>query len=159
MINYEIAKVHHHLDEKKSNKLTNVLRNFKKRTKANDTNNRNLSSKMSITSIFCSSSEQNPIEPMQVDAPAEDNENNEEETYSIENPTIDLDFYSNSYTGLAKLHRLIFIADHCPSLRLEALKMAISYVMSTYNVQLYQHLHRKVQLTRSMFALCLSTVQ
>lgn len=81
---------------------------------------------------------------MQVDAPAEDNENNEEETYSIDNPTIDLDFYANSYTGLAKLHRLIFIADHCPSLRLEALKMAINYVMSTYNVTLYQHLHRKV---------------
>lgn len=81
---------------------------------------------------------------MQVDAPAEDNENNEEETYSIENPTIDLDFYANSYTGLAKLHRLIFIADHCPSLRLEALKMAINYVTSTYNVTLYQHLHRKV---------------
>lgn len=81
---------------------------------------------------------------MQVDAPAEDNENNEEETYSIENPSIDLDYYANSYTGLAKLHRLIFIADHCPSLRLEALKMAINYVMSTYNVTLYQHLHRKV---------------
>lgn len=82
---------------------------------------------------------------MQVDVPAEDNENNEEETYTIENPTIDLDFYANSYTGLARLHRLIFIADHCPSLRLEALKMAINYVMTTYNVTLYQHLHRKVQ--------------
>lgn len=93
---------------------------------------------------FFFSLKQNPIEPMQVDAPAEDNENNEEETYSIENPSIDLDFYANSYTGLAKLHRLIFIADHCPSLRLEALKMAINYVMSTYNVTLYQHLHRKV---------------
>ena len=93
---------------------------------------------------FFPSNQQNPIEPMQVDAPAEDNENNEEETYSIENPSIDLDYYANSYTGLAKLHRLIFIADHCPSLRLEALKMAINYVMSTYNVTLYQHLHRKV---------------
>lgn len=81
---------------------------------------------------------------MQVDLPIEDNENNEDESYSIDNPTIDLDYYANSYTGLAKLHRLIFIAEHCPSLRLESLKMAINYVMTTYNVTLYQHLHKKV---------------
>lgn len=81
---------------------------------------------------------------MQVDVPMEDNENNEEETYIVENPTIDIDFYANSYTGLARLYRLMFVADHCPSLRLEALKMAINYVMSTYNVTLYQHLHKKL---------------
>lgn len=81
---------------------------------------------------------------MQVDAPAEDNENNEEDSYVVDNPSIDLDYYANSFIGLAKLHRLIFIADHCPSLRMEALKMAITYVMSTYNVQLYQQLHRRV---------------
>lgn len=85
---------------------------------------------------------------MQIDVPAEDNDNYDDEgTYSIENPTIDLDFYANSYAGFAKLNRLIFIADHCPSLRLEALKMAINYVMETYNVNLYQHLHRKIAQT------------
>lgn len=81
---------------------------------------------------------------MQVDVAMEDNENNEDESYTVENPSIDLESYANSYTGLARLYRLIFIADHCPSLRLEALKMAINYVMSTYNVTLYQHLHKKV---------------
>lgn len=81
---------------------------------------------------------------MQVDAPPEDNDNNEEETYVVENPTIDLEVYSNSYTGVAKLYRLIYIMNHCPSLRLEALKMAISYVMTTYNVNLYQMLHQKL---------------
>lgn len=81
---------------------------------------------------------------MQVDAPPEDNDNNEEETYIVENPTLDLEVYSNSYTGLAKLYRLIYIINHCPSLRLEALKMAISYVMTTYNVNLYQMLHQKL---------------
>lgn len=81
---------------------------------------------------------------MQVDAPPEDNDNNEEENYVVENPSLDLEVYANSYVGLAKLYRLIYIADHCPALRLEALKMAISYVMTTYNVNLYQVLHQKL---------------
>lgn len=81
---------------------------------------------------------------MQVDLPAEDNENNEEESFVVENPTLDLEYYANSYIGLARLYRLIYIADHCPSLRLEALKMAIHYVMTTYNVTMYQQLYKKV---------------
>lgn len=39
----------------------------------------------------------------------------------------------------------MFIADHCPSLRIETLKMAIAAVQETYNVTLYQLLHRKLQ--------------
>lgn len=94
---------------------------------------------------------QNSVEPMQVDAPPEDNDNNEEESYIVENPTLDLEVYANSYTGLTKLYRLIYIIDHCPSLRMEALKMAISYVMTTYNVNLYQVLHQKLaEVTSSM---------
>lgn len=81
---------------------------------------------------------------MQVDIQAEDNENNEDNFYIVENPTLDLETYATSYTGLAKLHRLIFIANHCPTLRLEALKLAINYVTQTYNVNLYQHLHKKL---------------
>lgn len=84
------------------------------------------------------------VEPMQVDAPVEDNDNAEEESYIVENPTLDLEVYANSYTGLAKLYRLMFIADHCPTLRIEALKMAITYVMTTYNVSLYLSLHRRL---------------
>jgi len=82
---------------------------------------------------------------MQVDAQPEDNENNEEEIYAVEEPTLDLENYANSYVGLAKLYRLIFITDHCPSMRLEAIKMAINYVMATtYNVSMYQMLHKKL---------------
>ncbi|XP_060519816.1 COP9 signalosome complex subunit 1 [Cylas formicarius] len=87
---------------------------------------------------------QNAVEPMQVDAPAEDNDNNEELFYVVDNPTLDLEVYASSYTGLAKLYRLLYIIDHCPSLRLEALKIAISYVMTTYNVNLYQVLHQRL---------------
>lgn len=88
---------------------------------------------------------QSPVEPMQVDAPPEDNDNNEEEPYIVENPSLDLEVCANSFTGLARLYRLMYIADHCPTLRVEALKMAISCVMCTYNVALYQQLHKKLQ--------------
>lgn len=82
---------------------------------------------------------------MQVDVQPEDNENNEEENFMVEDPTLDLESYANSYTGLSKLFRLIYIADHCPTLRLEAIKTAIHYVMAqTYNVNMYQQLHKKL---------------
>jgi len=89
------------------------------------------------------------MEPMQVDA-AEENENDvgaedaDEEIYTVDNPSIDLETYAASYNGLAKLQRLQFIAKHCPLLRIEALKLAISYVQNTFNTGLYQSLHRKL---------------
>ncbi|WAQ95678.1 CSN1-like protein [Mya arenaria] len=74
-------------------------------------------------------------EPMQVDAAPEENDNVED----------DLEQYASQYTGLAKLNRLKFIADHCPPLRLDALRMALQYVMTTYNTNLYQQIYRKLQ--------------
>lgn len=85
-----------------------------------------------------------PIEPMQVDAQPEDNENVEEDSYIVENPTLDLEAYAASYTGLSKLYRLMYIADHCPTLRYESLKIAINYVVTTYNVNMYQQLYKKL---------------
>ena len=57
----------------------------------------------------------------------------------------DLEQNAAQYTGLARLYRLMFIADHCPSLRVEALRMALNYVMTTYNTNLYGLIHRKLQ--------------
>ncbi|ESO84218.1 hypothetical protein LOTGIDRAFT_184282 [Lottia gigantea] len=89
---------------------------------------------------------QSAVEPMQVDAIQEENDNTEaSHNYVVENPTLDLEQYSAQYTGLAKLHRLMFVADHCPSLRVEALRMALSYSMTTYNANLYQVIHQKTQ--------------
>lgn len=84
------------------------------------------------------------VEPMQVDAAPDENDASEEEIYIVENPTLDLEAYVSSYSSLARLYRLIYIADHCPSLRIEALKMALSYVQTTYNVNMYQTIHRKL---------------
>ncbi|XP_033746112.1 COP9 signalosome complex subunit 1-like [Pecten maximus] len=88
---------------------------------------------------------QGAVEPMQVDAQPEENDNVEDNQYQVENTSLDLEQYASQYTGLARLKRQLFIAEHCPSLRVEALRMALSYVMTTYNTNLYQEIHRKLQ--------------
>lgn len=49
----------------------------------------------------------------------------------------------------------MFIADHCPSLQQEALKMALAHVHTTYNTQMYQTIHKKLvdSITRYMYIL------
>ncbi|XP_042227517.1 COP9 signalosome complex subunit 1-like [Homarus americanus] len=88
---------------------------------------------------------QNNVEPMVIDMAVEENDNTEDEPVIVESTSLDLETYANCYTGLAKLQRLVFIADRCPQLRVEALRMAIQYVQTTYNVNLYTQLHRKMQ--------------
>jgi len=89
------------------------------------------------------------MEPMQVDI-GEENENEvgsdetEEEMFTVENPSLDLESYAAQYAGYAQLQRLQFVAQHCPLLRIEALKLAISCVQNTFNTGLYQRLHRKL---------------
>ncbi|XP_003248975.2 COP9 signalosome complex subunit 1b-like, partial [Acyrthosiphon pisum] len=85
------------------------------------------------------------IDPMQVDTPPEENDNNEEELYEVDIDSFDLDTYANSHTGLARIYRLMYIADHCPRLRSDALRLAISHVITTMNANLYRVLHRKLQ--------------
>lgn len=82
---------------------------------------------------------------MQVDLGHEENDNVEEIQYIVDNTSLDLEQYASQYTGLAKLNRLRFVADHCPPLRLEALRMALSYVMTTYNTSMYQQIYKKLQ--------------
>ena len=60
------------------------------------------------------------LEPMQVDDP--ESGHAPPSDFTVESPTFDLDVYANSYKRLAKIKRLIFVARHCPSLRVDALK-------------------------------------
>lgn len=59
------------------------------------------------------------IEPMQVDEEGRPSHSSE---FNIDNPNFDLEAYSNSYAGLARVRRLMFISKHCTSLRTDALK-------------------------------------
>ncbi|XP_050423955.1 COP9 signalosome complex subunit 1b [Adelges cooleyi] len=93
------------------------------------------------------SSQAGVIDPMQVDAPPEENDNNEEELYEVEVDSFDLEAYSNNYNGLARIYRLMYIADHCPKMCTEALRLAIAHVVTTMNANLYQVLHQRLQLS------------
>lgn len=85
------------------------------------------------------------IEPMQVDeeegGPARSSE------FNIDNPNFDLEAYSNSYTGLARVKRLMFISKHCASLRADSLKLALSSVELTHNTQLYTDIRQRLYQT------------
>ena len=79
-------------------------------------------------------------------------------SYNVENPTIDLETYAQGYSGLARLYRLRFIAHHCPSLRVEALRLAIAYVMTTHNTALFNELQKKLAASVSNFCLIIIVV-
>lgn len=64
--------------------------------------------------------------------------------FEIENSSIDLDTYVTGYTGLMRINRLLFVAEHCPMLRLDALRMALNFVTETFNVQLYNLIHKQL---------------
>ncbi|XP_076459503.1 COP9 signalosome complex subunit 1-like [Babylonia areolata] len=87
------------------------------------------------------------VEPMQVDGMPEENCNVVELTqqYTVENPTLDLEQIATQYSGLARLQRLMYVANHCPILRIEALRTAMTFVMGTFNTNLYGDIHRKLQ--------------
>lgn len=102
----------------------------------------NKSNKIQCFLMFWS---QNEIEIMQIDHRLE------EDKGSVENTTLDVDVYAQSFTGYAKFHRLVYIADHCPSHRMEALKIAIEHATTLQDVATYQWLHKK--LTNENYAL------
>ncbi|XP_017144872.1 COP9 signalosome complex subunit 1b-like [Drosophila miranda] len=80
---------------------------------------------------------QNAIEPMPANAAPK-------EKIVAENPSIDLEVYANRYNGIVRLQRLMHVAEVCPMLREEALKMAITCVQTTYNVNMYTFLHKQL---------------
>ena len=45
--------------------------------------------------------------------------------FTIDNPNFDLDVYASSYGGLTKIRRLMFVAKHCPTLRVDSLKLVV----------------------------------
>ncbi|EGC30252.1 COP9 signalosome complex subunit 1 [Dictyostelium purpureum] len=49
----------------------------------------------------------------------------------------DLEAYINNYTGFTKIYRLLFIAESCKPLEVEAFKQALKEVQKTPNLELY----------------------
>ncbi len=63
--------------------------------------------------------------------------------FEINNASIDLDMYISGFTGLMRINRLVFLAEHCPSIRIDALRLALNYVMETFNTQLYSSIYKQ----------------
>ncbi|XP_076809107.1 COP9 signalosome complex subunit 1-like isoform X2 [Clavelina lepadiformis] len=104
---------------------------------------------MPLPSIGVFNSQSLPsIEPMQIDAePEEENlldPHQADNNFIVEHPTLDLDTYASSYTGFMRIERLMYVAAHAPSLRVDALRMATTYVKKTLNVAYYQEVHNKL---------------
>lgn len=86
-------------------------------------------------------------EPMELDVAETDDR---DELPVLDEVSLDLDCYISHYYGLARIHRLEFIADHCKSLRIEALMAALNYIKeNTYNVKDYSRLFKKYQEARA----------
>lgn len=83
------------------------------------------------------------IEPMQVDVleadpPEPSPDNTQDREFTVDDFKIDLEAYAQSYKGLMKLQRLHFIGKHCPSIAIEALKLCISELKKSYNIDMYK---------------------
>lgn len=68
---------------------------------------------------------------------------------TVNSAQIDLDAVAKKYVSYALINRLLFIADICPPLRFDALKILIEYVMkNTQNIQVLMTAYQKVEAAR-----------
>ena len=84
------------------------------------------------------------LEPMQVDVPPEPLEAEEPPPFNVDSSPLELESYAAGYASQGRIDRLLFIADHCSALRIEALKLALQYVMETHNITCFQSIHRRL---------------
>ncbi|ESO04695.1 hypothetical protein HELRODRAFT_111705 [Helobdella robusta] len=86
------------------------------------------------------------VEPMQIDIVGEEPQQaSDQNRRIIETSNLDLEQVASSYKGLAKIYRLLHIAEYCTSLKIEALRLALTHVLTTCNTQMYQTIHRMLQ--------------
>jgi COP9 signalosome complex subunit 1 len=64
--------------------------------------------------------------------------------FEINNSTVDIEFYISGFTGLMRINRLLFLAEHCPPLRIEALRLGLNYIMERFDTQLYSTTYKQL---------------
>ncbi|KAJ3032870.1 cop9 signalosome complex subunit [Rhizophlyctis rosea] len=72
------------------------------------------------------------------------NKKKKTDKHIVTEPTLDLEAYIGNYTGHTKIDRLWFIADRCPPLAVDALKMALEALKTTSNTLKYHQVHQKL---------------
>lgn len=65
----------------------------------------------------------------------------------ISSTNFELESITSSYAGLMRIYRLLYIAEHCPTLRHEALLASLRYIQDTHYVSLYKQVKSKDILT------------
>lgn len=96
-----------------------------------------------FSSSFFNFDSNNLLEPMQFDTMIDEvyDSNvqcNLDMEYEVDSAPFEVETYASQYTGYGKLMRLLYIADHCPQLEIDALDQAIKYIKaSTYDFNSY----------------------
>ncbi len=63
---------------------------------------------------------------------------------NISTTNFELETITSSYTGLMRIYRLIYIADHCPALRNEAIFATLKYIQETHFTSLYKQVNSTI---------------
>ncbi|CAF2671394.1 unnamed protein product [Rotaria sp. Silwood2] len=58
----------------------------------------------------------------------------------ISSTNFELETITSSYTGLVRIYRLLYVADHCPTLRNDALLTSFKYIQETHFISLYKQI-------------------
>ncbi|CAF1241396.1 unnamed protein product [Rotaria sp. Silwood1] len=58
----------------------------------------------------------------------------------ISSTNFELETITSSYTGLMRIYRLLYVADHCPMLRNDALLTSFKYIQETHFISLYKQI-------------------
>ena len=61
----------------------------------------------------------------------------------ISSTNFELETITSTYTGLMRIYRLLYIADHCSTLRNEALLASLKYLQETHFTTLYKQVKMK----------------
>lgn len=63
-----------------------------------------------------------------------------DENYQVDISSInfELETITSFYTGLMRIYRLLYVADHCPALRNDALLASLKYIQETHFISLYK---------------------
>nr|CAD2208296.1 unnamed protein product [Meloidogyne enterolobii] len=86
----------------------------------------------------------NVNDPLTIDDPVSQDDVQMPSTVNV--VSVELETFSKEYTDYALMNRLLFIADVCPPLRADALKMLINYVIKkTQNIPILNAAYQRVE--------------
>lgn len=60
----------------------------------------------------------------------------------VSSTSFELESITSSYTGLMRIYRLLYIAEHCSGLRQEALLATLRYLQETHFISLYKQVKK-----------------